>query len=477
MAVDGGGARQRCAHWSRRRAAAFDRRLRRRRPPRVGGLRAFRVVRPRRASPYLFGRVDPRACRRCRAHLRAHSCRACVRRVHDAARGRAAARGRLDRGDRLEALRGALPDARDTAAGGLLRAVGKARSAAQACRRASDDRAARLLDARAALGLRRIPRQGRIAAADRCGSAGAAGRNRRGLADCRARRGCVVRVSLSTRLSTSDRATDRLLDRPRLDDRRVDPCGFVRQGERAACAFGGYAGRPAVGRPRGPERVALLVLPGSDGQRALEQLFWNRSITDVLRLDAKPIDGYEQPRIDVADDGGLLVAGRTFAGPLLVQADGSRATFTGVTQVATGNEFAAIEAAAERPVRGWRCSPAGCSPTDGSPAGRSCGCGRMRPAGSKELCSCACRCRVAVVPTRSGSTLRESSRRSASRRASRVTSPLRYRNAARGRSRCRPRRRCYLGLRAVSAKAASPVFMRTGGGRVSHAPPIAGQRA
>jgi hypothetical protein len=89
----------------------------------------------------------------------------------------------------------------------------------------------------------------------------------------------------------------------------------------------------------GLSRVGLLALPGSDGSRALQQLFWNRSITDVFDLGADRIDGYAQPRASVSADGRLLVSGGTFAGPLLVQADASRATFEGASEVAAGKTF------------------------------------------------------------------------------------------------------------------------------------------
>lgn len=85
--------------------------------------------------------------------------------------------------------------------------------------------------------------------------------------------------------------------------------------------------------------VAMLLLPGAERGRSLDQLFWNRSITDVFRLGASKIDGYAQPEISVSDDGRILVPGGTYVGPLLVATSGSRAAFTGAVKVAVGNQF------------------------------------------------------------------------------------------------------------------------------------------
>jgi hypothetical protein len=89
----------------------------------------------------------------------------------------------------------------------------------------------------------------------------------------------------------------------------------------------------------GLKNVGLLALPGSLPERSFEQLFWNRSITDVLRLGAMRIDPYSQPQISVSDDGRLLVPGGTFVGPLLVQTYGSRAAFTGAERIRSTNDF------------------------------------------------------------------------------------------------------------------------------------------
>src|SRR5204863_5339249 len=45
----------------------------------------------------------------------------------------------------------------------------------------------------------------------------------------------------------------------------------------------------------GLKNVGMLLLPGSERGRALDQLFWNRSVTDVLRIGTPKVDGYSQP--------------------------------------------------------------------------------------------------------------------------------------------------------------------------------------
>jgi len=226
----------------------------------------------------------------------------------------------------------------------------------------------------------------------------------------------------------------------------------------------------------GLRRVALLALPGSDGTRSLSQLFWNRSISEVLPLGAKPIDGYEQPRVDVADDGRLLVAGRTFVGPLLVQADSSRATFTGVTQVATGRDFQL-----------WKPRPAVVPRVtmlasglyaDGWFAGRSFV--RVWPDANGRV-EGALRLRLSMPRDSSVISIRlhAPNYMRTLRLAPGVTRDITVAVSQRGPwtitlSTTTPR---YLGLRPVSAKAELPVFMRKGGGRVTHAAPIARQYA
>ncbi len=90
----------------------------------------------------------------------------------------------------------------------------------------------------------------------------------------------------------------------------------------------------------GVRDAALLMLPNSDPQRSWHQLIWNRSVGDVLLLGKKErLDGYATSRVRVADDGGILAGGRAVRRPLLVQTYGSRATFTDATKIASAAGF------------------------------------------------------------------------------------------------------------------------------------------
>jgi hypothetical protein len=90
----------------------------------------------------------------------------------------------------------------------------------------------------------------------------------------------------------------------------------------------------------GVRDAALLMLPNSEPQRSWHQLFWNRSVSDVLLLGRKErLDGYATSRVRVGDDGQILVRGRAIRQPLLVQTYGSRAKFTNATKVASAAGF------------------------------------------------------------------------------------------------------------------------------------------
>jgi hypothetical protein len=219
------------------------------------------------------------------------------------------------------------------------------------------------------------------------------------------------------------------------------------------------------------DNVGLLALPGSVDSRALQQLFWNRSITAVLQLGAKRIDSYEQPQVRVSDDGRLLVPGGTFVGPLLVQTDGSRATFTGATRVATGREFQLWKPEATAVPR--LAMLAGGLYADGWLAGHSFV--RVWPDGSGRV-EGALRLRL-WVPS-SGSVTRLKLDASGYTRTLRLvpglTRDITVAVSHRGPwtitlSTPTP---SYVGFRPVSAKAASPVFMHAAGDRMTFAAPI-----
>ena len=87
---------------------------------------------------------------------------------------------------------------------------------------------------------------------------------------------------------------------------------------------------------RGLSNVTLLQTVGSPPASALEQLYWNRSITsEALVGDALATDVYAAPRIRVARDGTLLGMG----GNVLVQNYAATAQFANARLVATAGTF------------------------------------------------------------------------------------------------------------------------------------------
>ena len=86
--------------------------------------------------------------------------------------------------------------------------------------------------------------------------------------------------------------------------------------------------------------VVLVQTPGAPKGRALEQLFWNTSVTRVVVLKgAQPTDAFGADPVRVSDDGRLLVADRALRAPLLVENYGVRAELAGATRVAKGASF------------------------------------------------------------------------------------------------------------------------------------------
>jgi hypothetical protein len=87
-------------------------------------------------------------------------------------------------------------------------------------------------------------------------------------------------------------------------------------------------------------RVALLQLPFADAGRALDQLFWNRSVREVLTIgDAEAVDAYGSQSVRVSPAGQLLVGGRPVVGPLLVQTSGSTFAPDGADRLDGGPGF------------------------------------------------------------------------------------------------------------------------------------------
>ncbi len=90
----------------------------------------------------------------------------------------------------------------------------------------------------------------------------------------------------------------------------------------------------------GQESVALLQTPGADGARALHQIFWNRSVSQVLLLPgASAIDPFGSRRAKVGRDGTVTVGGRQLRRPFLVQTHDGSVALTGAARVAQGRSF------------------------------------------------------------------------------------------------------------------------------------------
>jgi hypothetical protein len=86
--------------------------------------------------------------------------------------------------------------------------------------------------------------------------------------------------------------------------------------------------------------TTLIQTPATPHARAHEQLFWNSSLTRLAFLDqASPIDAFGHPHVTVADDGRLLLGGRTMRGPLAISNFAVRARLTGAVPVANGADY------------------------------------------------------------------------------------------------------------------------------------------
>jgi len=91
-------------------------------------------------------------------------------------------------------------------------------------------------------------------------------------------------------------------------------------------------------------KVALLETPSNDRGFITEQLFWNRSIDRLLLMpDAAPPDAFKAEPVAVGDDGSVLVDGKPFTGPLLVDAYSATTEFRGVRQVARTRIYRLLE--------------------------------------------------------------------------------------------------------------------------------------
>ncbi len=69
---------------------------------------------------------------------------------------------------------------------------------------------------------------------------------------------------------------------------------------------------------------------------AFQQLFWNRSVKELLLMPGAPeIDPFRADRIQVADDGSLMVGKRVLTGALLVDDHAVTTLFSGAVKVAS----------------------------------------------------------------------------------------------------------------------------------------------
>ena len=86
--------------------------------------------------------------------------------------------------------------------------------------------------------------------------------------------------------------------------------------------------------------VTYLQTPGGPRELAFSQIFWNRSIGDVVRLPhGNKIDAFHQPLVRIADDGELVQGGRPIETAILIPRYSVFATFRNATRVAKTPTF------------------------------------------------------------------------------------------------------------------------------------------
>jgi hypothetical protein len=91
-------------------------------------------------------------------------------------------------------------------------------------------------------------------------------------------------------------------------------------------------------------KVALLETPSNDRGFATEQLFWNRSIDRLLLLpDTAPPDAFKAEQAAIGADGSILVDGKPFTGPMLVDAYSATTEFRAARQVARTRIYRLLE--------------------------------------------------------------------------------------------------------------------------------------
>jgi len=90
----------------------------------------------------------------------------------------------------------------------------------------------------------------------------------------------------------------------------------------------------------GLKHVLLIHTPATPHARSHEELFWNRSLDDVLFFDqASPIDAFGAKRVKAAADGRLVAAGKTLHAPLAISNYAVRLRLRGAERVARGADY------------------------------------------------------------------------------------------------------------------------------------------
>jgi hypothetical protein len=90
--------------------------------------------------------------------------------------------------------------------------------------------------------------------------------------------------------------------------------------------------------------VALLQSPLGDRGFATEELFWNRSLDRLILLPGTPPpDAFAAQQAQIGRDGSLLVRGRPFAGPLLVDSYGATTRFRDAREVTRTRLYRLLE--------------------------------------------------------------------------------------------------------------------------------------
>jgi len=86
--------------------------------------------------------------------------------------------------------------------------------------------------------------------------------------------------------------------------------------------------------------VTIVNTPGSRRELTLEQMFWNRSIKRLARLErAGSPDVFAAPELRVADDGSLFLEGKQFTGALLINEYAVMVDLRGARSVAASPLF------------------------------------------------------------------------------------------------------------------------------------------